>query len=955
MKKVLVLLFIFVSAISFATHNRAGEIVYKRIAPFTSMVGGALVPYYNYSITIIVYTDDGNNIADRCSLDTIYFGDGQVGSFPRVNGGMLIGCDCSSNYSCGEIIINDPNYRVKKNIYTGTHHYANAGTYLIRVGDPNRNVGVYNIPNSQDQPFYIEALLVINNFTGANTSPQFNYAPIDKACKGKCFYHNPGAYDPDGDSLSYELTVCRGSGGVPVAGYSYPDPGANGTFGIDNTGLITWCVPKNQTQYNIAFIVKEWRKNTNGVYEVVGYVLRDMQVIVESCPLNEPPLVVVPPDTCVEAGALIVKKIKVSDPNAGDYVTLLGEAGAFAATSPHATLNNTSGTILAPNAAFYADFKWQTTCDHIRQQPYATVFKAKDNGDEELVHFATYNIRVLPPSVKNVTAVPSGVNINVSWSALTCNSSGNPLAGYKIYRKDDCSAFTFTPCQTGVPSSAGFSLVGQVSATETSFTDKNNGEGLVIGQNYSYLVVGVYADGTETYGGSQVCTKLKRDTPLMLNVDVKQTDKSTGSIYIKWQKPVVAIRSLTNPVPPIYIKEGLDTLIYNGPYSFTLKYRYNDLGSSTTFTDVQTFSSVYFLALDTDYVHTGINTETSGVEYMIEFEAKLFPITTFSLKPMYALRTATDTPEAYTYTNTSQPASSIFLKTSASDRRIDLSWSSKTPWKYKSYAVWRKDGNLSYEFIANTTATSFVDTFGIVNKRDYCYKIVGSGEYSDITIQKPLINFSQESCATPIDLTPPCLPTPTISAICPDMQEGNTIISNNGAIELIWNDVSLIFCGRDIARYDLFYKTTPEGTYQKIKSGVFTSYTNDTLPYIAGCYALQVADSSGNMSPMTIDYCVDNCPVFELPNIFTPNRDDVNDFFQAIRVRQIKEINLHVYDRWGNLVYTTTDPYFKWDGVSQLSKQPVSDGTFFYHCDVFEPRLRGIIKRTIRGYVEVTR
>src|SRR5690606_33024335 len=101
---------------------------------------------------------------------------------------------------------------------------ANAGTYLIRVGDPNRNVGVYNIPNSQDQPFYIEALLVINNFTGANTSPQFNYAPIDKACKGKCFYHNPGAYDPDGDSLSYELTVCRGSGGVPVAGYSYPDP-----------------------------------------------------------------------------------------------------------------------------------------------------------------------------------------------------------------------------------------------------------------------------------------------------------------------------------------------------------------------------------------------------------------------------------------------------------------------------------------------------------------------------------------------------------------------------------------------------------------------------------------------------------------------------------------------------------------------------------------------------------
>ena len=106
---------------------------------------------------------------------------------------------------------------------------------------------------------------------------------------------------------------------------------------------------------------------------------------------------------------------------------------------------------------------------------------------------------------------------------------------------------------------------------------------------------------------------------------------------------------------------------------------------------------------------------------------------------------------------------------------------------------------------------------------------------------------------------------------------------------------------------------------------------------------------------MSPDFCVDNCPIFELPNVFTPNQDGINDFFKAVRVRQIKSIDISVYDRWGNLIYKSKDPYFKWDGVSIISKQPVSEGALFYVCDVFEPRLKGIIKRTLKGTVEVVR
>ena len=61
-----------------ATHNRAGEILYKRIAPFTNTVNGVTVHVYTYSITVIKYTDSGVNVADRC-IDTVYFGDGTKG------------------------------------------------------------------------------------------------------------------------------------------------------------------------------------------------------------------------------------------------------------------------------------------------------------------------------------------------------------------------------------------------------------------------------------------------------------------------------------------------------------------------------------------------------------------------------------------------------------------------------------------------------------------------------------------------------------------------------------------------------------------------------------------------------------------------------------------------------------------------------------------------------------
>ncbi|MBL7916778.1 MAG: hypothetical protein JNM96_00175, partial [Bacteroidia bacterium] len=187
MKKGLLYLFLIVSFYVNATHNRAGEILYKRIAPFTATVNGVIVPVYRYYFQINTYTEinsPGGN-ADRCKL-TLHLGNGDSIVMPRVNGSPAgPSGDCGGTNNGVDI-----NFNTRYNKYVGEYQFANAGIYKVYMFDPNRNAGIINIVggNSVNQPFYLESLLVINNFTGANSAPDFTSPPLDNACKGVCFF-----------------------------------------------------------------------------------------------------------------------------------------------------------------------------------------------------------------------------------------------------------------------------------------------------------------------------------------------------------------------------------------------------------------------------------------------------------------------------------------------------------------------------------------------------------------------------------------------------------------------------------------------------------------------------------------------------------------------------------------------------------------------------------------------
>src|SRR5688572_12392168 len=270
-----------------ATHLRAGQITVERIGCSSLTV----------KVTVTVYTDTG--CGGGCVLfggvqDILDFGDGATVLVPETP---------NTNYP-GTVNVGTASF-------TTTHTYPGPGRYTISYLEPNRNDHILNMNNSVGTTFYLETQIDLS--IGCSNSAILANAPIDEACSGVLFSHNPGASDPDGDSLSYEIVVPFRDRNSPVDNYRDPNnAGFYGgldynhaneegtgppTFSIDpSDGTLTWDSPGQAGEYNVAFIVKEWRK-INGQWIDIGFVRRDMQIIVVADCTNERPELIIPADT----------------------------------------------------------------------------------------------------------------------------------------------------------------------------------------------------------------------------------------------------------------------------------------------------------------------------------------------------------------------------------------------------------------------------------------------------------------------------------------------------------------------------------------------------------------------------------------------------------------------------------------------------------------------------------
>ena len=291
-------------------------------------------------------------------------------------------------------------------------------------------------------------------------------------------------------------------------------------------------------------------------------------------------------------------------------------------------------------------------------------------------------------------------------------------------------------------------------------------------------------------------------------------------------------------------------------------------------------------------------------------------------------------------------ASTPWLAFTPDDNELRLDIFQNAPWAVEHYVVERKRPTGGAYEVLDTVATPFYLDTNLVNGQAYCYRVTTLGRYDDPSTESPLENVSQEACGTPFDYTLPCALDFDVQPSCeherdtlswsrPEGCESDDIVAYRirwapflGESLEIWKDVEDV----------------------ETLSEVFNE--GNVLGTIAGCFTVTALDSlmpgpDGNLrrnEGLALDtVCVDNCPFYFLPNIFSPNRDGTNDQFQAFPWKFIDSVDVRILSRWGELVFHTSDPDVGWDGSHMATGEAVSDGVYTCAVTAYTRRLEGIV------------
>lgn len=126
---------------------------------------------------------------------------------------------------------------------------------------------------------------------------------------------------------------------------------------------------------------------------------------------------------------------------------------------------------------------------------------------------------------------------------------------------------------------------------------------------------------------------------------------------------------------------------------------------------------------------------------------------------------------------------------------------------------------------------------------------------------------------------------------------------------------------------------------------------NNTLATQPGTYWLQISNASGCFAADSVEV-FKSCYI-DIPNVFSPNGDGVNDYFfpRQLLSKQVTKFHMEVFNRWGEIIFQTDNISGRgWDG--NFNNKPQPEGVYIYSIDA---QINGYPEEQLKGNVTLLR
>jgi gliding motility-associated-like protein len=210
-----------------------------------------------------------------------------------------------------------------------------------------------------------------------------------------------------------------------------------------------------------------------------------------------------------------------------------------------------------------------------------------------------------------------------------------------------------------------------------------------------------------------------------------------------------------------------------------------------------------------------------------------------------------------------------------------------------SYMLYRSADGSKGQQIAVTNDSFYYDTNVNTGQYSYTYRIIAADSCHEQSIAG--------------------------KAVSSILLKGNAFPPPDTSAALSWNDYSgeyssfTIYSGKD-----------------SIGNGINTYFRDDNyLSRSTGesCYKIAAVDNKSGFRSWSNEFCIPYSPRIGIPNVFTPNKDSVNELF-TIKCLGVKEYHLIIYNSWGEKIFESYNPENSWDGNFKGINCPV--GLYIY-------------------------